>query len=73
MRKGSRRKKPNWLDWLRYYFGRFLEVIGLVIVAWAMFFFFGGPEMRAMLTLTGAGALLFCIGWLLARKNPEAK
>lgn len=68
-----RGKKLNWMGWLRYYLGRFLEVIGLATVAWATFLFFGSEEMRAMLALTGAGAFVFSIGWLLARKNPEAK
>ena len=65
-------KKTNWLGWTRYYLGRFLEIIGLILVAWAMFFFFGSAEMRAMLAMTAAGGIVFLTGWLLARKNPEA-
>lgn len=67
-----RRKKVHWLGWLRYYLGRSLEVLGLLLVTSAMFLYFGTAEMRPMLALTGVGMFVYFIGWLLARKNPQA-
>jgi hypothetical protein len=68
----SGKKDVNWSRWARYYVGRALELLGLLLVTWAMLLFFGG-EMRPLLTLTGAGVTLFFVGWLLARKNPEGR
>ena len=65
---GGRRSQ---LRWYRYYFGRALELLGLVLVSAAMVVFFGTSEMRPMLAVTGAGGFVFFIGWLLARKDPE--
>ncbi len=67
------RKKVKWIAWLRYYGGRVLELIGLFLVTAAMFLFFGSSEMRPMLAVTGVGAFLFIVGWVLARKNPGAR
>jgi hypothetical protein len=67
------RKKVKWNAWLRYYVGRLFELMGLFLVTAAMFLFFGSSEMRPMLAVTGAGAFLFFVGWVLARKNPEAR
>ncbi|MFQ5792137.1 MAG: hypothetical protein ACE5JI_16830 [Acidobacteriota bacterium] len=69
-------KKPreiHWWRWLRYYFGRTLELVGLFLVTASMILFFGSHEMRPMLAVTGAGAGLFVVGWLAARKNPNAR
>ena len=67
-----KKKQINWLGWTRYFVGRGLEIFGLVIVTWSMFMFIGSPEMRTMLAMAGAGAAFFGVGWLLAKKNPEA-
>jgi hypothetical protein len=67
-----RRKKVHWLRWFVYFIGRALELIGLLLVTWAMFLVFGTPDMKAMLSLTAAGLFVFAIGWLLARKNPQS-
>jgi uncharacterized membrane protein YgdD (TMEM256/DUF423 family) len=63
--------KVNWMRWSRYYLGRALELVGLLLVTGAMIVFFGSSEMRPMLAVTGAGGFVFFVGWLLARKNPE--
>ena len=63
--------KVNWMRWSRYYLGRALELVGLLLVTGAMIVFFGSSEMRPMLAVTGAGGFVFFLGWLLARKNPE--
>jgi len=63
--------RVNWYRWSRYYCGRALEVIGLLVVTAAMFVFFGTAEMRPMLAVTGVGGFVFFLGWLLARKDPE--
>ena len=65
------RRKVHWLAWSRYYVGRSLELLGLLVVTGAMVVFFGTAEMRPMLALTGAGGFVFFLGWLIARKNPE--
>ncbi|MGH9460958.1 MAG: hypothetical protein ACRD1X_07045 [Vicinamibacteria bacterium] len=61
----------NRLRWSRYYFGRALELVGLLLVTGAMVVFFGTSEMRPMLAVTGTGGSVFFLGWLMARKNPE--
>ncbi len=63
------RKQVDYLGWSRYYIGRGLELFGLFLVTGSVFLFFGSGEMRAMLGLTGAGAFVFFIGWLIARKK----
>jgi hypothetical protein len=65
------RSNVNWVRWSRYYFGRTLELVGLVLVTGAMVVFFGTSEMRPMLAVTGTGGFVFFLGWLMARKNPE--
>ena len=67
----SGRSVNKWA-WSRYYCGRALELVGLFVVTGAMVVFFGTAEMRPMLALTGAGGFVFFVGWLLARKDPEA-
>ena len=64
------RKQVNWSSWSRYYLGRTFQLLGLFLVTGAMVLFFGSSEMRPMLGLTGAGAFVFFIGWLIARKKP---
>jgi hypothetical protein len=32
-----------------------------------------GSQLRVMLALTGAGVVLFVVGWLLARNDPEGR
>jgi hypothetical protein len=68
-----RTKVVKWGPWAVYYVGRSLELVGLLLVTWSMFLFFGTRSMRPMLAMTGAGGALFFVGWLLARKNPEEK
>jgi len=57
---------------LRYWTGRFLMVIGLMITLVAMTAFFGSPSTVAMLRMMLIGVLFFIPGWLLARKDPSA-
>ncbi len=58
-------------SWTRYYLGRSLQLGGMLVVTGAMALFFGSTEMRPMLAATGAGGVLFVLGWLLAKKKPE--
>ena len=64
------RKQVNYLGWSRYYIGRGLQLFGLFLVTASAFLFFGSAELRAMLGMTGTGALVFFVGWLSARKKP---
>jgi hypothetical protein len=59
------------LGWSRYYIGRGLELFGLFLVTASALLFFGSAEMKTMLGMTGTGALVFFIGWLIASKKPE--
>ena len=68
----SRGKHANWSGWIRYYVGRALQFLGLILATWAMIMFFGG-EMRPLLALTGAGVALFFVGWLSSRSDPEGR
>ena len=58
--------------WLRYLFGRLLQVTGLLITLVAATAFFGSDNITAMLKMMLAGVGFFLPGWLLARKNPRA-
>ena len=58
------------LAWMRYFAGRTLQMVGLLVVTGAATLFFGADAERRMLLFTGAGALLFVTGWLLAKKHP---
>lgn len=60
------------LAWLRYFAGRTLQMVGMLVVTAAAALFFGADAERRMLVFTGAGALLFAVGWLLAKKEPPA-
>jgi hypothetical protein len=61
---------PSRLAWVRYYLGRLLQVIGLMVTLVAMTAFFGSPSTLAMLRMMLIGVLFFVPGWLLARKDP---
>ncbi len=64
-------KRVNYAGWSRYYIGRGLELFGLFLVTASGLLFFGSGEMKAMLGMTGTGALVFFIGWLIANKKPD--
>jgi hypothetical protein len=66
-----RRKGPGNLAVLRYYLGRFLQVVGLVTTLFAATAFFGTPSTIAMLRMMLVGVCFFIPGWLLARKDPN--
>jgi hypothetical protein len=55
----------------RYYIGRLLQVIGLLITLMAATAYFGTPSTVAMLRMMLVGVLVFLPGWLLARHPPE--
>ena len=61
---------PSALALVRYYLGRLLQVIGLMVTLVAMTAFFGSPSTIAMLRMMLIGVLFFIPGWLLARKDP---
>lgn len=56
---------------LRYWTGRFLMVVGLMVTLVAMTAFFGSPSTVSMLRMMLIGVLFFIPGWLLARKDPN--
>lgn len=56
--------------WLWYYFGRLLQVTGLLVTLVAATAFFGTPSTLAMLRMMLAGVILFVPGWWLSRKEP---
>ncbi len=58
------------LAWLRYFAGRTLMMVGMLVVTAAAALFFGADAERRMLVFTGTGALLFVAGWLLSKKRP---
>ena len=58
------------LAWLRYFAGRCLQMVGLLLVTAAGALFFGADAERRMLVFTAAGGLVFLLGRLLARKRP---
>ena len=57
--------------WVRYSFGRLLQVTGLLVTLVAATAFFGTPSTVAMLRMMLVGVCLFVPGWLLARKDPR--
>jgi len=54
-----------------YYFGRLLQVTGLLVTLVAATAFFGTPSTLAMLRMMLAGVTLFVPGWWLSRKEPR--
>ena len=70
-RAAQARKNELTLGWIRYYAGRTLQMVGLLIVTGAMALFFGAEKMeRPMLTATGIAGAFFVTGWLLSKKRP---
>jgi hypothetical protein len=67
----ARKKAPGNLAVLRYYAGRFLQVLGLVTTLFAATAFFGTSSTIAMLQMMLVGVAFFVPGWLLARKDPN--
>jgi hypothetical protein len=63
-------QEPGAGQWVRYYFGRLLQVTGLLVTLVAASAFFGTPDTVAMLRMMLIGVLLFVPGWLLARRDP---
>ena len=57
--------------WLLYFFGRMLQVTGLLVALVAATAFFGTPSTTAMLRMMLIGVLIFLPGWWLARKDPR--
>ncbi len=53
---------------MRYRLGRLLQLIGMVLLPLAIAGNLADPErvsVRDSLMLSGAGVLVFCVGWLL--------
>jgi hypothetical protein len=72
MRAGAKRRPPvNMLRWLAYYFGRLLQVTGLLVTLIAATQFFGTRHMTAMLRMMLIGVVIFIPGWLIARRDPQ--
>jgi hypothetical protein len=57
--------------WLLYFFGRTLQVTGLMVALVAATAFFGTPSTTAMLRMMLVGVLIFLPGWWLASKDPR--
>jgi len=68
----SPRRQANRGGWALYFVGRGLQLFGLVLVTRAVFMS-SGSQLRVMVALTGVGGAFFVAGWLLARKDPEAR
>jgi hypothetical protein len=67
-----RRKNGDRIGWTLYFVGRGLQLFGLILVTRAVFMS-SGSQLRAMVALTGVGAVFFVVGRLLARNDPEAR
>ena len=74
MASRSRKRLPTavTLAWIRYFAGRTLMMVGMLVVTGAAALFFGADAERRMLVFTGTGAALFVVGWLLSKKRPPA-
>jgi hypothetical protein len=67
----KRARAGSTLAWLRYFFGRVLQVTGLMVTLVAATAFFGTPDTLAMLRMMLAGVIIFIPGWLLSRNDPR--
>lgn len=65
-------QRSNRLGWTRYYAGRSMELLGLVLVMTGLMRNFSSETLWPLFNFTVAGVPAFMLGWLLARKNPEA-
>lgn len=74
-REARRGREPLAPDatvaWARYFLGRSLQLVGMLLVTGAAVLFFGANAERRMLLFTGLGAAVFVLGWFLARKRPQ--
>jgi len=74
-RRRAERPEPEAavpLDWIRYFAGRLLQMVGLLVLTGAMALFFGAEQMeRRMLAAAAVAAAFFAGGWLLSRKRPR--
>ena len=72
-RSGQQKELPAEVTfaWIRYFLGRSLQLVGMLLVTGAAVLFFGADAERRMLAFTGLGAVFFVVGWLLAKKRPE--
>ena len=65
--------RPRRVDaavrWAAYYFGRVLQVTGLVVTLVAATAFFGTRSTTAMLRMMLVGVLIFVPGWMLTRRR----
>jgi drug/metabolite transporter (DMT)-like permease len=68
-RPGSERESPR--PWLRYFLGRCLQIVGLLVTLMAATQYFGTPSTTAMLRTMLLGVAVFVPGWLLARSDPR--
>lgn len=71
LRPRAQRSQGVSRAWLLYFFGRLLQVIGLMTTLVAATAFFGTPSTIAMLRMMLIGVCIFLPGWLLARKDPR--
>jgi hypothetical protein len=67
----ARKRGGSRAAWARYYFGRLLQITGLVLTLVAATAFFGTPSTVAMLRVMLVGVVFFVPGWLLARRDPN--
>jgi hypothetical protein len=49
--------------WLVYWCGRFLQMVGLVLIWWVLLLFAGTAGMGVLLYWSAAAALVFYAGW----------
>lgn len=71
MKRARKGKSVTTGAWVRYGFGRLLQITGLLVTLVAATAFFGTPSTLAMLRMMLIGVLLFIPGWMLARKDPR--
>lgn len=69
----AKKQEVKWGAWILYYIGRAFQIFGMLLVTLAMVNFFGTSQMRTMLAMTGAGAAVFVVGWLLSKDDPEKR
>lgn len=65
------RERTSPWPWVRHLFGRFLQVLGLMVTLVAATAFFGTPSTVAMLRMMLIGVLFFIPGWWLSRRPPS--
>jgi hypothetical protein len=60
-------QRPVGVRWAVYWWGRILQMLGLLLIWWVLLLFAGTAGMSVLLYWSAAAALVFYVGWACIR------